>query len=194
MVPLSIVIMAIHLNFFYNLLFLLNSDFNDFTQKMIGKNLQIVYKVTHNPMNGVCQRWPEISSIAGNDNARVKQTVLYFKHVAIFRNRTWKQKPIELLKRVLIMTYSSSDWLINWWVLFSASKVMYYSLSHNYCEHHCFMISQKPFHVWSFLFQGELPMPNSVTSAKITLICSLSSEISMFEDFFQVTRWPDFAV
>ena len=63
-----------------------------------------------------------------------------------------------------------------------------YSLSHNYCEHHFFMIFQISFHVRSFLFQRELPMPNSVTSAKITLICSLFSQILMFEDFFQVTR------
>ena len=44
------------------------------------------------------------------------------------------------------------------------------------------------------IFQRELPMQNGMTSAKITLIYLLFSQKFMFENFFQATRWPDFAV
>ena len=56
-----------------------------------------VYKLTRNPMNGVCQQdqlsWNGINS--GDDNRRVKQTMLhYFKRVAIFRDKHFPNRSI----------------------------------------------------------------------------------------------------
>ena len=68
-----------------------------------------------------------------------------------------------------------------------------YSLSHNYCEHH-FIYDISNIILRMIIFQRELPMPNGVTSAKITLIYLLFSQKFMFENFFQATHWPDFAV
>ena len=59
-----------------------------------------------------------------------------------------------------------------------------YSLSHNYCEHHFWGIFQILLYPWSFLFHYKIPMPYGVARSKIILICSLFSQISMFEDFF----------
>ena len=51
---------------------------------------RFVYKLTRNPMNGVCQRneLPVMKSMKANDNRRVKQTMLRnFKRAAIFRDK-----------------------------------------------------------------------------------------------------------
>ena len=55
---------------------------------------RFVYKLSDIPMNGVCQLCSEIKSISGNDNRRVKRTILSFKCVAIFRDKHYPNRSV----------------------------------------------------------------------------------------------------
>ena len=58
-------------------------------------------------MIGVCQL-TGMKPIAGNDNRRVKQTMIYFKHVAIFRNKLYPSRNIRNALCIFVVLISQS--------------------------------------------------------------------------------------
>ena len=64
----------------------------DLSQKCLYP-ARFVYKLTRNPITGVCHQRDQLKSTAANGDKRVKQTMLrYFKCITIFRDKHYPNR------------------------------------------------------------------------------------------------------